>query len=69
MDQLDLRDWVIKTKEQYISTAEFMASDIAQLSSLRHNLRIKAQHTIFNAKKYTLELERAVETAWKDYVT
>ena len=68
MSQLDLRDWVIETKEQYISTAEFMASDIAKLSSLRHKLRIKAQNTIFNAKRFTLELEAALETAWKVYI-
>ena len=68
MHQLGLRDWVIETNKQYILTAEYMASNIDSLSKVRQNLRTKAQDTIFNSKKYTLELEGAIETAWKDYV-
>ena len=68
MYQLDLKKWVLKSKGQYISTAEFMANDINSLSILRQNLRMKAQNTIFNAKKYTLELEDALEQAWRNYI-
>ena len=68
MHQLGLEKWVLKTKNQYISTAEIMANDIISLSKLRQNLRIKAQATIFNAKKYTRELEDAIELAWRDYI-
>ena len=68
MHQLGLEKWVLKTKNQYISTAEIMANDIISLSKLRQNLRIKAQATIFNAKKYTRELEDAIELAWCDYI-
>ena len=68
MHQLGLENWVLNTKDQYISTAEIMANDIISLSTLRRNLRVKAQATIFNAKKYTLELENAIEVAWSDYI-
>ncbi len=68
MHQLGLEKWVLKTKDQYISTAEIMANDIISLSKLRQNLRINAQATIFNAKKYTRELEDAIELAWRDYL-
>jgi predicted O-linked N-acetylglucosamine transferase (SPINDLY family) len=68
MHRLGLKDWILKSKHQYVETAEFMAKDIVSLSNLRQNLRMKAQDTIFNAKKYTLELENALEKVWGDYI-
>jgi len=68
MCQLGLKEWVLESKGQYITTAEIMASDISSLSKLRQNLRMKAKDTIFNARKYTLELENALERVWKDYI-
>ena len=68
MNQLGLSDWVTASKKQYISTGIIMANDFSKLSDLRKNLRVKAQNTIFNAKKYVLELEDALESAWKKYI-
>jgi predicted O-linked N-acetylglucosamine transferase (SPINDLY family) len=68
MNQLGLSDWVTTSKKQYISTGIFMANDFSKLSDLRKNLRVKAQNTIFNAKKYVLELEDALDSAWKKYI-
>ncbi len=68
MHQLGLSDWITKSKKQYILTAVFMANDMTKLSNLRQNLRFTAQNTIFNAEKYVLELENALETVWRDYI-
>ena len=68
MHQLGLSDWVTTSKKQYISTGVIMANDFAKLSDLRQDLRVKAQNTIFNAKKYVLELENALESAWEKYI-
>jgi protein O-GlcNAc transferase len=68
MNQLGLSDWVTASKKQYISTGIIMANDFSKLSDLRKNLRVKAQNTIFNAKKYVLELEDALESAWEKYI-
>jgi predicted O-linked N-acetylglucosamine transferase (SPINDLY family) len=68
MHKLGLSDWVTTSKKQYISTGVIMANDFAKLSDLRQDLRVKAQNTIFNAKKYVLELEDALESAWEKYI-
>ena len=69
MHQLGLGDWVTASKKQYISTAILMANDLTKLSDLRRDIRVKAQNTIFNANKHVLELENALESIWKNYIT
>ena len=64
MHRLDLPEFVVDSKAEYIAAARLLASDVDRLGEIRCSLRHQAQATIFNAERHVAELEAAYRDAW-----
>ncbi|MBT4588359.1 MAG: tetratricopeptide repeat protein [Rhodospirillaceae bacterium] len=67
MHRLGLDEWVTSSVSDYKAAALRLASDQAALSSLRQDLRGRAQGSIFDAGAHVHELEAAFIEAWQKY--
>jgi predicted O-linked N-acetylglucosamine transferase (SPINDLY family) len=64
---LDMKDFVAKTKEDYLSIAAGLASDAGKLETLRGTLRTRMKNSpMCDAKAFTAKLEAAYRRMWQE---
>ncbi|HEX4796758.1 MAG TPA: tetratricopeptide repeat protein [Humisphaera sp.] len=69
LSNLDLREWVGETPEQYVEIATSVASDISRLAQLRGTVRQRLQDSpLMNEQAYVRNLEAAYRYAWREWL-
>jgi protein O-GlcNAc transferase len=65
---LNMNDWIAKSKEEYISKAIKFSSNIKELTRIRTNLRHKALSSpVFNAPKFAVHFNDMILKIWKNF--
>ena len=65
---LNMRDWIAKNHDEYISKAIKFSSNINQLSKIRINLRqIALQSPVFNAPRFAEHFSQMLWDMWKKF--
>ena len=65
---LNMRDWIAKNHDEYISKAIKFSSNINQLSKIRINLRqIALQSPVFNAPRFAEHFSQMHWDMWKKF--
>jgi protein O-GlcNAc transferase len=66
LSNIGLPEFVAGTPEEYVAIAANLAGDLKRLGELRGNLRNRmARSVLFDAKKFTLDLERCYREIWE----
>ena len=68
MKQVGLSDWIVDSRNHYLSAAIRLSQNLPELGKIRQGLRQQARTSIFNGVKYTNELEGALTEVWGDYI-
>jgi protein O-GlcNAc transferase len=65
---LDMKEYVARTKDEYLSVAQALASDMDKLARYRTALRGRmAASPLCDAPSFTKNLEHAYRTMWREY--
>jgi protein O-GlcNAc transferase len=68
LDCLDMKDCIAGTKEEYLSVARGLSSDVDKLDGLRATLRDRMMKSpLCDGKTFTANLEDAYRTMWREY--
>ena len=68
MKQVGLSDWIVDSRNHYLSAAIRLSQNLPELGKIRQGLRQQARTSIFDGVKYTNELESALTEVWGDYI-
>ena len=68
MKQVGLSDWIVDSRNHYLSAAIRLSQNLPELGKIRQGLRQQARTSIFDGVKYTNELEGALTEVWGDYI-
>jgi predicted O-linked N-acetylglucosamine transferase (SPINDLY family) len=65
LTRVGLSDWIAHSREEYCDLAARFASDTANLSALRAELRERMDKSICDARRFTRQLEETYRTWWR----
>lgn len=66
MSAAGLADWVVNTREQYVTQALYFAKDTTQLAKLRAGLRAQVQHSaMMDGQRFAQHMEIALRSMWQ----
>ena len=64
---LEMKDWIASTKEDYIKKAITFSSDIEKLSEIRNGLRKKSLSSpVFNSDEFSKDFSEMLNGLWKN---